>query len=79
VVVDVLKRQTARHSTLITYTRHEHSLLNYLQTHDRITVKELCKLLNISRWRAQKILVNLLSVGVIRSHTTEKAEFYTSS
>ena len=79
VVVDVLKRSTAQTNTLIQYTKHEQSLLHYLGKNHRITLKELCKLLNISRWRAQKMLINLVSAGIIRNHTTEKEEFFTQS
>ncbi len=79
VVVDVLKRQSAAQNTLIKYTRHEQSLLQYLAKHERISTKELCNLLNISRWRAQKMLINLVSAGIIRNHTTEKEEFFTLS
>ncbi len=79
VVVDVLKRSTTKTNTLIKYTKHEQSLLQYLDKNHRITLKQLCKLLNISRWRAQKMLINLVSAGVIRNHTTEKEEFFTLS
>ena len=80
IVVDVLKRKASLKGTLITYSRHEELLLKYLDKNERvITLKEVCKLLNISRWRAQKLLVNLVAIGILRSHTTEKAEFYTLS
>ena len=79
VVVDVLRRNASSHGTLIKYTRHEDSLLKYLEKNERVNLKEVCKMLNISRWRAQKMLVNLVSAGIIRSHTTEKTEFYTLS
>lgn len=79
VVLDVLKRSSSGENTIIQYSHHEQSLLRYLEKNPRITVKELCKLLNISRWRAQKMLVNLVSIGVVRSHTTEKTEFFTLS
>ncbi|MFA6261236.1 MAG: ATP-binding protein [Bacteroidia bacterium] len=79
VVVDVLKRQTSQAGTLIQYTRHESALLKYLGLHPRITLKEVCKLLNISRWRAQKMLVNLVSSGILRNHTLEKTEYFTLS
>jgi predicted transcriptional regulator len=74
-----LRRNANQQNTFLKYTQHEQSLLQYLEKHERITIKELCKLLNISRWRAQKMLVNLISIGVIRSHTTEKTEFFTAS
>ena len=79
VVVDVLRRQGSAENTLIEYSSKENALLKHLRDHDRITVKEFCKLINISRWRAIKILVNLVSVGIIRAHNTEQTEFYTLS
>ncbi|TAE82089.1 MAG: ATP-binding protein [Bacteroidetes bacterium] len=79
VVVDVLKRGTSQQNTLIKYTKHEEGLLHYLGKHERITLKEVCKLLNISRWRAQRMLINLISAGVIRNHTLEKEEYFTLS
>ncbi|MFN9520044.1 MAG: helix-turn-helix domain-containing protein, partial [Bacteroidota bacterium] len=39
IVVDVLKRQSAKTNTLIKYTRHEQSLLQYLEKNHRITLK----------------------------------------
>lgn len=79
VVVDVLKKQGSQENTLIEYSSKEKALLDYLKTHKRITIKEYCRLINISRWRAIKIVVNLVSIGVLRAHNTEKTEFYTLS
>ncbi len=79
VVVDVLKREAAQKDTLIQITSKEQALLDYLAKNHKITLKQYCKLINISRWRASKILVNLISAGIIRSHNTEKIEFYTLS
>lgn len=77
IVVDVLRRQTSSKGTLIKYTSKEQALLQYLKDNERITLQQYRKMINISKWRASKILVNLISAGVIRSHTTEKTEFYT--
>lgn len=79
IVVDVLKRSGDDSGVLIEYSSKEKALLEYLETNERITVKEYCQLLNMSRRRAQRILVNLVLSGVIRVHTTEKEEFYTAS
>ncbi|WP_462265913.1 AlbA family DNA-binding domain-containing protein [Mucilaginibacter sp.] len=78
IVVDVLKRSDQKEGVLIEYSSKEKALLEYLETHERITVKEYCTLLNLSRRRAQRIMVNLVLSGVIRVHTTEKEEFYTA-
>lgn len=77
VVVEVLKRQHSSRPALIKFTNMEKALMDYLSQHRRITLKEYCKLVNISRWRAMRILVNLTAVGVVRVHDTEKPEFYT--
>lgn len=79
VVLDVLKREGAGLQTLVSYTSKEKALLDYLSEHHRITLAQFCKLVNISRRRATIILVNLISIGVIRAHNTEKTEFYTQS
>jgi predicted HTH transcriptional regulator len=77
IVVDVLKRQSSNKGTLIKYGKNEEALLKYLEDNDRITLQQFRKMVNISKWRASKILVNLISAGVILNHTHEKMEFYT--
>ena len=79
VVLDVLKRENADDTAAVEFTSKEQALLNYLSEHKKITVKQYCKLINISRKRAIRILVNLISLGIIRAHNTEKTEFYTLS
>ncbi|MVN22194.1 AlbA family DNA-binding domain-containing protein [Mucilaginibacter arboris] len=79
IVVDVLKRSNNDDGVLIEYSSKEKALLEYLHQQERITVKEYCDLLNLSRRRAQRILVNLVLSGVIRVHTTEKEEYYTAA
>ncbi|MVN91888.1 RNA-binding domain-containing protein [Mucilaginibacter aquatilis] len=79
IVVDVLKRSDKDEGVLIEYSSKEKALLEYLDQNERITVKQYCELLNMSRRRAQRIMVNLVLSGVIRVHTTEKEEFYTAA
>jgi predicted HTH transcriptional regulator len=62
---------------MIQYGKNEEMLLKYLEENERVTLMEFKKMVNISRWRASKILVNLISAEVIRNHTHEKMEFYT--
>jgi predicted HTH transcriptional regulator len=79
IVVDVLRNQAENRNTFIEYGPREKGLIEYLSSHQRITLREFCKLMNISKWRASKILIKMLSAGIIRSHNTEKTEFYTLS
>lgn len=55
----------------------EKALLDYLQTHDRVTLKEFREFLNLSNRRASRILVNLVRADIIRLHNHEKEDFYT--
>ena len=77
IVVDVLKRQVSNKGTLIKYGKNEEALLRYLEDNERITLQQFRKMVNISKWRASKIIVNLITAGVIINHTYEKPEFYT--
>lgn len=79
VVMDVLKKESSGRPNIIRYGKNEEALLRYLRKNERITVNEFSKLVNISRRRANKIVVNLISAGVIRNHTNEKTEFFTLS
>ncbi|MDQ3051162.1 MAG: putative DNA binding domain-containing protein [Bacteroidota bacterium] len=79
VVLDVLKRESTGAQTLISFSSKEKALMEYLSEHRKITLPQFTKLVNISRRRATIILVNMISIGVIRAHNTEKTEFYTLS
>ena len=78
IVVDVLKRSADETGVLIAYSSKEKTLMEYLEQHQRIDIKELCQLLSISRRSAQRMLVSLILSGIISIHTTEKEEFYTA-
>ena len=79
IVVDVLRGSTKEDGVFIEYSSKEKALLEYLSDHEKITTREYSKMLNLSRRRAQTILVNLVLSGIIRLHTTEKEEYYTAS
>jgi predicted HTH transcriptional regulator len=79
IVVDVLKRSVNDKGVLIEYSSKEKALLEYLEKMQRISIREYCDLLKLSRRSAQRILVNMILSGVIRIHTTEKEEYYTAA
>ncbi len=78
IVVEVLKRETKKDNVLIEYSSKEQALLQYLAKNEKITLREFCKLINISHRRASRILVNLVLSGLIQVHQTEKYDFYTA-
>lgn len=75
-MVEVLKHKHSSRPVLIKYSDKEKALLDYLKEHPKITLKEFCKLVNIGRWRAQRILVKLTAVGIIHLYDHEKTEYY---
>ncbi len=79
IVLDVIKRNSGKEQNIVHYTEHEKSILKHLESNHKATLKEICKRFNLSRWRAQKMLVSLVSAGVVRAHHTEKIEFFTLS
>ncbi len=58
---------------------NERRLFKYLEEYDRITVKDYARLVNVSERRASRILVNLVRAGVVRIHTEERFEYFTSA
>jgi len=77
VVVDVLHRSSLPNGVLINYTDKEKELLEYVHTHARSQLPELCKHLKLSRRKTQRILVNLIVAGVLEVHSNDGQEYYT--
>ncbi|WP_316803512.1 helix-turn-helix domain-containing protein [Pedobacter nototheniae] len=78
IILEVLKQDQKNAGVMISYSDNEKKLMEFLGENERITLKELSKLLRSSYRKAQKILVNLILTNVIKSHTTEKEEFFTA-
>ncbi|MFW5726470.1 MAG: helix-turn-helix domain-containing protein [bacterium] len=56
---------------------NEKKLLDFLEKHERITLKQYMQIVNISRRRANRILTDLTIKGAIRIHDHEKEAYYT--
>lgn len=77
-VVKILKSESPDAPPLrISIGENERRLFDYLETHDRITVKQFGELVNISDRRASRVLIQLVRAGVLRLHTHEKQDFFT--
>jgi len=78
IIVDVIKKSSNANGQLITYTEQEKKLFDHLSLEGRITLKQFSKLTRSSYRQAQKILVSLILSGVIKPHTSDKEEFFTT-
>jgi len=56
---------------------NERRLFEFLDNHERITLKEFGELVNISKRRASRTLIQLVRAGVLRVHTNEKEDYFT--
>jgi predicted HTH transcriptional regulator len=78
-MVDKTLAQEPEHLERLPLDRHENTLLTYLQTSPRITLRQYMKLANLSERRAYRTLVKLVIHGYLRLHDKEKEDYYTLS
>lgn len=60
-------------------TTKELGLVDYLHKRERITLKEFMQVMNLSKRRARRMLVDLVQEGILRVHDASKEDFYTLS
>ncbi|KPP99584.1 MAG: putative transcriptional regulator containing an HTH domain and an uncharacterized domain shared wi [Bacteroidetes bacterium HLUCCA01] len=76
-VEQVLRNTTSTSGITFEYGPNEQRLFRYLNEYERITVKEFSNLVNISPRRASRILVSLVSAGILRLFNHEQKEYFT--
>lgn len=79
-VVKILESENPDSEPLsIIIGENERRLFKFLEDNRQITVKEFAGLVNISERRASRTLVKLVRAGVVRIHTEEKFDYFTSA
>lgn len=78
-VIHILKNESSNRGVTFEFGPNERLLLRYLNEYEKITVREFSNLVNISKRRASGILVDLVSVGVLRLFSHEKNDYFTLS
>jgi predicted HTH transcriptional regulator len=61
----------------ISIGEREKRLFNYLQLYEKTTLNEYAKLVNISKRRAERILIKLVRAGVLQIHNDSHTDFFT--
>jgi len=77
IVLDMLKEEQSATGKMIIYSETERKLFSYLEGQERITLKQFTKLTRLSNKKAQKLLVSLLTSGILQLHLSEKEEYFT--
>lgn len=77
ILLKLWKRKNKKTGTFLKYSEKERLLMNYLKQHHHISFSKFRKLSGLSKYKADIMLVNLLSIDVIEMHLTEKSTFFT--
>ncbi|MDX1640893.1 MAG: ATP-binding protein [Balneolaceae bacterium] len=77
--VEILKNKYSKEGVTFEYGENEQMLFRYLNEYGEITVLKYSQLVNVTTYRASKILVNLVSAGVLKLFTRADTDYYTFS
>ena len=77
-MIRVLRHQYgASEPVRLVYGEAERRLFQWFEKHERITVREYARLINVSEPRASRLLVRLVRAGAVAIHTHEKTDYFT--
>jgi len=77
--IEVLKQGSSTEGVTFEYGEKEQILFRYLKEYSEITVKEFSNIAYINTYRASKILINLVSAGVLDLFERDGKAHYTFS
>jgi len=73
---EVMKNQNSPRGVTFEYGKNEQMLFRYLNEYGEITVLKFAQLINVTSYRASKILVNLVSAGVLRLFRRYETDYF---
>lgn len=76
---EILKNRYSDDGVTFEYGEREQMLFRYLNEYGEITVLKYSQLINVTTYRASKILVNLVSAGVLKLFNRSEKDYYTFS
>lgn len=76
---EILKQKYSEEGVTFQYGNREQMLFRYLNEYGEITVQKYSQLINVTSYRASKILVNLVAAGVLKFFTRYETDYYTFS
>lgn len=75
-LIEVMKNRHSESGVSFEYGPREQRLFQYLNEYERITVPEFSNLINVTSYRASKILVNLVSAGILQLIPKKNIDYY---
>jgi predicted HTH transcriptional regulator len=79
ILLKVWEKKKSKNGVLVRYTEIEKQLFDYLAINQKITFSKFKKMVQVSRQKAERILVNLIVLNLIEIEFTENQVFYKTS
>jgi predicted HTH transcriptional regulator len=76
VLVNVWKNEGRKTGMYLNYGKEEKALIDFLAEHENITISRFSKVARINRTQAEKLLVTLIVMHVIKMEITEETIFF---
>jgi predicted HTH transcriptional regulator len=76
VYLQARKRKKAVKGVFLAYTEKEKILLSYLDENFSLTLSKYCRIANLSKYKAEKTLANLIALDIIEQVLTEHGCYY---
>ena len=73
----LMKKQSEDKPVILSIGDKERRLFSYLEKYNRATVQDFSNLVNISRRRAERLLIRLVQAGVLQIHTDTHNDYFT--
>ncbi len=78
-MIEILKNETKGEGVTFEYGDRERKLFRFLNEYGEITVDRYAHLVNVTTFRSSKILVNLVSAGILSLSYRDNVEYFTFS
>ncbi len=78
-LTEILKKTNSDEGVTFEYGENEQMLFRYLNEYGEITVLKYSQLVNVTTYRASKILVNLVSAGVLELFRRSETDYFAFS
>lgn len=78
-MIGILKNESKGEGVTFEYGDKERMLFRYLKEYGEITVEKYAHLINVTTFRSSKILVNLVSAGILSLSYRANVEYFTFS
>ncbi len=76
VLMMVWEMQQGNKAAMVRYTDKEEILLHFLKNHENITLSAFCKMAFVPRFIAERILVNMVVMKIVKMELNDKGCFY---